>query len=82
MDDTTLALDVPIEEESEVEEAAVQVWRSLANLGLLRQLGNGIGISSCMPPQAWRTALALLHVIQCFLSSLQAEVRFAGNLLT
>ena len=57
MNDTTLALDLPIEEESEAEEAAVQVGRFVANYGLLRQLGIGIGIFSSVPPHAWQTAL-------------------------
>lgn len=49
MDDTTLALDLPVEVEYDAEEAAVQVGRSPADLSLLRHLSIGIGVSLCIP---------------------------------
>jgi hypothetical protein len=60
MDDTTLALDLPVELEYDTEEAAVQVGRSPADLSLLRHLSIGISVSLCTPgPPGQRLACCM-----------------------
>ncbi len=78
MDDTTLALDLPVEVEYDAEEAAVQVGRSPADLSLLRHLSIGIGVSLCIPGPPGRQRLA-----SCTLKSMcvacKLRLKFVGT---